>query len=56
MYLTIDKKHIILSLVICTILACSIGFVYNNVFAAKGNWGLLREMKKFQMEMLLLIF
>ena len=40
MYLTIDKKHIILSLVICTILACSIGFVYNNVFAAKGNWGL----------------
>ena len=40
MYLTIDKKHIVLSLVICTILACSIGFVYNNVFAAKGNWGL----------------
>ena len=40
MYLTIDKKNIILSLVICTILACSIGFVYNNVFAAKGNWGL----------------
>ncbi len=40
MYLTIDKKHIILSLVICTILACSIGFIYNNVFAAKGNWGL----------------
>lgn len=40
MYLTIDRKHIILSLVICTILAGSIGFVYNNVFAAKGNWGL----------------
>ena len=40
MYVTIDKKHIALSLIICTILACTIGFLYNNIFAAKGNWGL----------------
>lgn len=40
MYVTIDKKRIVFSLVICTIIACTIGFVYNNVFAAKGNWGL----------------
>lgn len=40
MYVTIDKKRIVFSLIICTILACTIGFVYNNVFAAKGNWGL----------------
>lgn len=40
MYVTIDKKRIVFSLIICTILACTIGFIYNNVFAAKGNWGL----------------
>lgn len=40
MYVIIDKKHIVFSLIICLILACTICLVYDNVFASKTNWGL----------------
>ncbi len=40
MYVTIDKKHIVITLVICTIFASVLCLVYNNVFASKSNWGL----------------
>jgi peptidoglycan-N-acetylmuramic acid deacetylase len=40
MYITINKKHIVFSLIICFVLACSICLVYNNIFASKTNWGL----------------
>lgn len=40
MYVTIDKKHIVISLIICTIIASSIGIVYNKIHASKTNWGL----------------
>lgn len=39
-YFTIDKKHIMYSLVICSLIVCLISFLYDNIFAAKGNWGL----------------
>ena len=40
MYITINKKHIVLGLIICFVFACSICLVYNNIFASKTNWGL----------------
>lgn len=40
MYVTIDKKHIIICLVIFTVIALSTWLLYGNIFAANGNWGL----------------
>ena len=40
MYITIRKKHIILSLVICLVMVFSIFLIYDKVFASKTNWGL----------------
>lgn len=40
MYITIKRKQIILSLVICLIITFSVILIYDNVFASKTNWGL----------------
>src|SRR5574344_363146 len=40
MYITIDKKHIIICLIVFTIIAVSTWTVYNNIFATNSNWGL----------------
>lgn len=40
MYITIDKKHIILCLIIFSVILTSTWAIYNNIFASNGNWGL----------------
>lgn len=40
MYITICKKHIILTTFICIFLALAICLLHDNIFASKNNWGL----------------